>query len=141
MNKVKIYITLADEIEEKLFFQGLNLETFLEEYGVETGKEELQLKGRPATRNLITYIIVNIAGYLLRNLLDKISGKLLKEVIAIIEKNPKLEPLTRLLKWILENEKDDDDDDDDGEYVLELKPLPKDGEDEKVLLEVKKKKK
>jgi len=132
MSKVKIYISLPEELNEKLFFQGLNIEGFFQESGVEIGKDELQLKGKPISRGIITYIVVYIAGYLLRKLLDKISGKALKEAIAIMEKTPKLKSLAQLLKWVLKNEEDRDDDN----YILELKPLPKGDDGDKFLLEI-----
>jgi len=154
MKEIKVFIDLSDDLEKELFKQGLNLETLLQEEGLEPQKEEVLIEGKERTKGVLSYLLVLIGRYILNEVLPTIAGKVLEEAGDQIIETTIGRALKPLLKWIEGNKKEGTNitininvmipkKDVNGEEVLELHPLTKEVVDkvEQVLIELKEEKK
>lgn len=154
MKEIKVFIDLSDDLEKELFKQGLNIETLLQEEGLEPQKEEVLIEGKERTKGVLSYLLVLLSGYILREVLPAIAGKVLEEAGDQIIETAIGRALKPLLNWIEGNKKEGTNitininvmipkKDENGEEVLELHPLTKEVVDkvEQVLIELKEEKK
>jgi hypothetical protein len=151
MNHTKIYVDISNEIKGDFYEQNINLEEILQENGFNTGREEIVIEGEPATRGIITYLLIRTGEYFLTELLPKLAGKvieetgdqildsavgrILKPIIKLIEgKKKKDEKIVININVLVQKQNRE------GDEVLELQPLTEEVLEhvEKVLLEIKK---